>query len=140
MVIVPFELSVGSPDVRGEPIVYRVGIEDIRCYLVGPFQMFVAVIIPVPMDGLPTMITFLCTDADKATCSLGFLLLVIPFSESDLEVIVPHFFREEIKVFFPIACFGHVPDPQVLELVFPGTPETLVHGRASRHFERDTYP
>ena len=111
MVVVPLKFSVSRPDIRGEPVVYGVGVEDISRYLACPFQVLVTVVIPIPVDGLPAVVTFLRANPDEATSAPGIFLPVIPFREPDLKIVVPHLFCIEIKIFFAIACLGHIPNP-----------------------------
>ena len=113
MVVVPLKFSVGGPDVRGKPVVYGVGVKDICCYFVSPFQVLVTVVIPVPVDGLPAMVAFLRANPDESTSTLSVFLPVIPFCKFDLKIVVPHLFCVEIKIFFAVAYFGHIPDPQI---------------------------
>ena len=111
MVVVPFEFSVGCPDVCCQPIVYRVGIENVGSHFVCPFQVFVAMIVSVSVDGLPSVVAFLGANADETASFLSLFLLVIPFCKFGLEFVVPHVIGVEIKVFFSITRLGHFSDP-----------------------------
>ena len=72
MVVIPVKFSVGGPDVRGKPVVYGVGVKDICSYFVCPFQVFVTVVIPVPVNSLPAMVAFLRANPDETTSTLSF--------------------------------------------------------------------
>ena len=77
---------------------------------------------------------------DQAADTFGAFLTVNPFGKFILILIVPHLFRVEIEVFFPVTSLGHFPYPQFSQVIVPRAPETLVHGSAGGYLEWDAYP
>ena len=138
MVIVKAEFAIGRPDIRRLPIINGISIENVIAYLRGPAVIVVHLILPVQMDAAPAVKTLLRTDAYEKAGTHSILLLMQPFGKVHLELIIPHFGSVERKRLFSEAAFRHLPYPNVLQILLPRTPVTLVHRRTSRYTERHT--
>ncbi len=103
----------------------------------GPLEIPEPLIILVAVYRPPTVIAFLSAYPDKAAYPLAFLPAPQPRGEKHLEVIIPQFFAEKVKILSGKTSRRTLPDPDVPLILLPWTPIGLVHGSAAHDFERD---
>ena len=92
------------------------------------------------VDTAPAVKAFLCTDTDQAASAHRILLLVYPLCKAHLEFIIPHGSIVKREILFLHSLFRHGAHPYILFIIFPRSPERLVHGRTGRYPERNAYP
>ncbi len=97
-VVIPAEFTVGCPNVISLPVVERIGIVDVIVNPVGPLEIPEPLIILVAVYRPPTVIALLSAYPDKAAYPLAFLPAPQPRGEKHLEVIIPQFFAEKVKI------------------------------------------